>query len=298
MDSSSIRCTYKLKVLELFDIKNMNKYELIYFIYKDKNYMNKEYNYFYKITNLINNRYYFGVHKTNNIEDGYMGSGTRLKYSIKKYGIENFEKEILKYFDKYEDALKYESEIVTEELVNDIDCYNLIKGGVGGWDNENYANVIDKKTNKCVQVLRNSDYYKNKENYNHLTTNKTTVIDKSGNTLMVSIFDERYINGELKSFYKDKIVLKDKNNNIYYVAINDERYLSGELKYHWCNRKHNNHTIEKMRLTHQLNKHQKGEKNSQFGTCWITRDTENKKIKKEELNNYLNEGWIKGRKII
>ena len=40
-----------------------------------------------------------------------------------------------------------------------------------------------------------------------------------------------------------------------------------------------------------------GEKNSQFGTLWITKDGLNKKIKKEELENYLNDGWIKGRKI-
>jgi len=37
-------------------------------------------------------------------------------------------------------------------------------------------------------------------------------------------------------------------------------------------------------------------KNSSFGSCWITKDNENKKIKKEELENYLSVGWIKGRK--
>ena len=44
-------------------------------------------------------------------------------------------------------------------------------------------------------------------------------------------------------------------------------------------------------------KHQQGEKNSQYGTCWITKDGTNKKIKKEELSLYESEGWIKGRKI-
>lgn len=39
-----------------------------------------------------------------------------------------------------------------------------------------------------------------------------------------------------------------------------------------------------------------GELNSQFGTCWITKDNNNKKIKKEELDKYLSDGWIKGRK--
>ena len=61
----------------------------------------KKYNYFYfyKITNNINNHYYYGVHCTDNLDDGYMGSGTRLHYAYKKYGMKNFTKEILKYFD-------------------------------------------------------------------------------------------------------------------------------------------------------------------------------------------------------
>jgi hypothetical protein len=39
-----------------------------------------------------------------------------------------------------------------------------------------------------------------------------------------------------------------------------------------------------------------GETNSQYGTCWITKDGTNKKIKQEELETYLNEDWLKGRK--
>lgn len=38
-----------------------------------------------------------------------------------------------------------------------------------------------------------------------------------------------------------------------------------------------------------------GEQNSQFGTCWITRNDVNKKIKKTEKATYLDDGWILGR---
>ena len=50
------------------------------------------YHYFYKITNRINGHYYYGVHSTSDIDDGYMGSGKRLKHAKNLYGIENFDK--------------------------------------------------------------------------------------------------------------------------------------------------------------------------------------------------------------
>ena len=50
----------------------------------------KSYHFLYKTTNLINNKYYYCVHSTKNLNDGYLGSGKYLKRSINKYGKENF----------------------------------------------------------------------------------------------------------------------------------------------------------------------------------------------------------------
>ena len=48
----------------------------------------KAYYYLYKITSLIPSKpyYYLGKHSTNDIEDSYFGSGTRLIRTLKKYG--------------------------------------------------------------------------------------------------------------------------------------------------------------------------------------------------------------------
>jgi len=48
----------------------------------------------YKITNDISGKHYIGVHKTNDINDSYMGSGTHIKRSIRKHDLSFFTKTV------------------------------------------------------------------------------------------------------------------------------------------------------------------------------------------------------------
>ena len=57
------------------------------------------------------------------------------------------------------------------------------------------------------------------------------------------------------------------------------------------------HTKEVRNKMSEKAKERVGDKNSQYGTCWITKDGENKKIKKEDMELYISIGWVKGRKI-
>ena len=89
----------------------------------------KKYYTIYKITNLINGKIYIGFHSTNDLDDGYMGSGKGIKRAIKKYGEENFHKEILAIYDNQKDAEDLERELVNEDFVNRLDTYNMTIGG-------------------------------------------------------------------------------------------------------------------------------------------------------------------------
>jgi hypothetical protein len=57
------------------------------------------FNFIYKTTNLITDKFYIGMHSTNNLNDGYLGSGKILRYSVKKYGAENHKIERLEFFE-------------------------------------------------------------------------------------------------------------------------------------------------------------------------------------------------------
>jgi hypothetical protein len=60
---------------------------------------NRKYHYIYKITCNVSNRYYIGMHSTDNLEDGYFGSGKRLWFSINYHGKKNHSKEILEFLE-------------------------------------------------------------------------------------------------------------------------------------------------------------------------------------------------------
>lgn len=86
----------------------------------------------YRITNLINGKTYIGQHKYRKLNDGYMGSGKILKQAQKKYGMENFEKEILYSRIQYkETADDMERFAITKERALDKAEYNIADGGQG-----------------------------------------------------------------------------------------------------------------------------------------------------------------------
>jgi hypothetical protein len=191
-----------------------------------------KFNYFYKTENLINGKFYYGVHKTNDLNDGYFGSGRRILYAIKKYGKDNFKKENILFFDTFDEALNYESEYVDEVLLLDPSCYNINLGGKSGFRS----------------LWMNPEWVKN---FKIVSSERLKKLHREG-----------------KCYPPDR-----------------------------TGRKHKEETKIKMKTAFKKINHQQKEKNSQFGTYWIHNDEENKKIKKEELNLFLEQGWIKGRNM-
>ncbi len=110
----------------------------------------KKYHFLYKTTNLLNDQFYIGIHSTNNLNDEYLGSGLRLKRSIKKYGRENFRLEILEYFNSRDLLVECEKNLVNENLLNDPLCMNLRPGGTGGFISTEYCRMGAIAANKIL----------------------------------------------------------------------------------------------------------------------------------------------------
>lgn len=199
----------------------------------------------YKITNQINGKFYVGVHKTDNINDDYMGSGTILKRAQDKYGIENFTKEILAEFDNHEDMFNMEAKLVNEEFVSNQNTYNINCGGNGSFTHIN-------------ERLKNDKDFRQKLNQKISEKQK-----------------KRFIEGKFDPYYL--------------ISFITENGFKGKT--------HTEDTKKQMSLSHK-GKHD-GSKNSQYGTCWIYNENikESKKIKKEDLSFWLDNGWLKGRKL-
>lgn len=189
----------------------------------------KQHNLVYQITNNSTGKIYIGRHITDDLNDGYMGSGNLLKAEMKKWGRENFTKTILFDFDDPIKMCEKEIELLSEEFVKRKDNYNLAMGAKSG-----YTWTHGEEAREKLRIAN---------------TGFLTAIDKDGNTMRVSKDDPRFESGELKYMFAGKTAVRDKDGNVFMVELDDPRYLSGELISNKVGTKRPKETTEKHRET-------------------------------------------------
>lgn len=138
----------------------------------------------YKTTNLINHKTYIGIHQTENIDDAYIGSGLYFLRAVKKYGKENFKREILEFCSSYDELLDKERAYVNEDWIKDKSNYNLKTGGQS-------TGILSKESKKKISNTLKAKY-------------ASGVLVQSGNAPYVATDEQkRQISETLKKRYQE-----------------------------------------------------------------------------------------------
>lgn len=204
----------------------------------------RKYHYIYVITR-DDGKFYIGMHSTDDLEDGYFGSGKLLWYSINKHGKEKHQLKILELLPSRETLKLREREIVCEELIGNAMCMNLKIGGEGGWT--------------------------------HNPKNQLRAASAGG-----KVSGPKVVKYMLTDECKAKSLAKRRALGAFGYKIATTH---AALPQH----------IETRKKTFAERGHMQGKKNSQFGTCWVTNGVKPIKIKKEQLADYLSNGYVRGR---
>ena len=153
-------------------------------------YSTKKHFIIYQTTNLINGMTYIGQHQTDNLNDGYIGSGKHLISAIKRYGKQNFKTVILHNFTTFKEMNDKEIELVNKDFILREDNYNIALGGANalcGINNKGKTTVIEiasgnSMTISCAEMKLNNHLYipilANMITVKLLSTGKTMSINK------------------------------------------------------------------------------------------------------------------------
>jgi hypothetical protein len=206
------------------------------------------------------------MHSTDNLEDNYLGSGKILGYSRNKYGDENHVREILEYASDRKSLASREKEIVNGDLLKDPLNINLKYGGDGGGTKSIGAKSAATRRERGTGVIGSIKGEETKR--------------KSGITLIAAA--------------KGVETRRKRGTDLIGAAKAAETRRKNGTDF--AGKKHSEETIQKMRDSCKGKR--VGELNSQYGKVWISNESSVIKIKKDELQFYLDNGWIRGRKII
>ena len=235
------------------------------------------FHYFYKIVNNINQKYYYGIHTTDDIFDGYSGSGILLKQVYKKYGRENCTKYILGFFEDRKSLLDYEKYIVNYEVLENTDCYNIILGGGGTYECMTPVVTLDGKN----IIISKEEYKNNKHLYKHPTSEKIHINNGVKNKMVREKDLYKYLSngwerGQLQKSNLNKILINKQNKEERFIYESElEEYLSNGWERGGKSRN-------------------KGQTSFAKSLIWINNGTNQKRINESELEEYLSNGWVKG----
>lgn len=240
----------------------------------------KPYGYIYLTTNNINNKKYIGQHSKPFFDKNYYGSGKLLKKDLKEYGYNNFSCEIIEWCYSYEEINereKYWIKYYNADL--DDNFYNKAMGGSNtkySLRKENHPFYNKKHKLESIEKMslskqgdKNPMYGKNhtKETKEKMSKAQTGELNHMYGQHETSYWYGKHrdeiTKQKISKCRKDKQIALGKNNPYY-------------------GKHHTKEEKEKMQK-------------QQSNRIWINNGIENKRIKKDKFDEYLKDGWKRGR---
>lgn len=225
------------------------------------------YYYTYKITCLkgsLKDHYYFGQHHTENLDDGYIGSGRKIRDYFKKYPEKegySYTKEIIAFYNNKDELNEAEFILIGDKYQTDPLCLNLkAGGGQAGYSDETRKLISGKAIGRPSSFKGKHQPERAKQ-----------------------ILSEKH-----KALPKKCWVYKDYVEYLIYESELDDYisngYIKGRLISIWGVNKTKKPDSEETRYKKGVARDKR----------WINNGIIQTYVSKAELNNYLENGWVLG----
>lgn len=218
----------------------------------------------YKITHIPSGRFYIGRHSTEDLNDGYFGSGILVKRLLNKYPIGEFEKTIQLFCCDEESAAREETKLIEENFENPLNI-NISKSGFRGG--------------------REAAISKGRYLKEHFPEEYKDYIQMCNDSRKKNISKGRRVFLEK---FTDNILFR----NEFITKLKQNQKLGVEQAKNQKSRWKRKNTLNKIH-------HQKAEKNSNYGKTWMVNfDLKmSKPVEGSDIEKLKLDGWVLGRKI-
>lgn len=242
---------------------------------------NKEnYGYVYMTTNLINGMRYIGQHSAKEFDKYYYGSEKLIKEALATYGYESFKCEVIEWCNTFEDL--NEREIYWIDYYNadtSDDFYNIAYGGSNSkfaLRGENHPFYNKKHKQESIEKMKISKQGENNPMYGRNQSDETK--QKIGEA---QLGQKNHMYGKHEeAYWFNKYRSEETKKKISETRINNKTALGENNPFYG---KH--HSEDTKKLLSDLRK----------GTIYINDGINTKRIKPENLDEFLSKGWVKGR---
>lgn len=238
------------------------------------------YGYIYMTTNLVNGMRYIGQHSSKEFDKYYYGSGRLIKEALSEFGHDNFKCEIIEWCKTYEELNTREIYWINFYKADSReDFYNLAYGGSNSkyaLKGENHPFYNKKHKKESIDKMSISKRGKNNPMYG-----KHQSIETKCKISEAQIGCKNHMYGKHEeSYWFNKTRSEDTKKKISETRIKSNIALG--INNPFYGKHHNKETRDMI-------------SNIQKGRIYINNGINTKRVKPEELDNYLSNGWIKGR---